>query len=341
MPIIDVFNTNAFNAVELTRAINVVPNMYGRLRELNIFPGKGVTTTTVSIEIKNGVLFLLPTAPRGAPAGENIQGKRSLKSFTVPHIPHDDVVLPEEVQNVRAFGTDNQLEGVQNVVNDKLATMRNKHAITLEHLRAGALKGIVLDADGSTILNLFTDFGVAEKTVDFDLDNAATDVQAKCMEVVRHIEDNLLGDVMTGVRAFCSPEFFDAFTGHPKVTEAFKYFSSQQDLLRRDTRKGFAFKDILWEEYRGSAGHRAADGTVTQRKFIPTDHVRFVPEGTQESFNTFFAPADFMEAVNTPGLEVYAKQEPRKFNRGIDIHTQSNPLPLCMRPATLVKGVRT
>ncbi|WP_458695370.1 major capsid protein [Wolbachia endosymbiont of Phyllotreta cruciferae] len=33
--------------------------------------------------------------------------------------------------------------------------MRNKHAITLEHLRMGALKGIILDADGSELLNLY------------------------------------------------------------------------------------------------------------------------------------------------------------------------------------------
>ncbi len=56
------------------------------------------------------------------------------------------------------------------------------------------------------------------------------------------------------------------------------------------------------------------------------------------TFETVFAPADFTETVNTIGKEVYAKQEPRKFNRGIDLHTQSNPLPICYRPGELVKG---
>jgi len=49
------------------------------------------------------------------------------------------------------------------------------------------------------------------------------------------------------------------------------------------------------------------------------------------------APADFNETVNTPGLPLYAKLAPRKFERGWDIHTQSNPLPLCRRPEVLVK----
>ena len=49
------------------------------------------------------------------------------------------------------------------------------------------------------------------------------------------------------------------------------------------------------------------------------------------------APADFNETVNTLGQPLYAKQEPRKFERGTDLHTQSNPLPMCHRPGVLVK----
>jgi hypothetical protein len=55
------------------------------------------------------------------------------------------------------------------------------------------------------------------------------------------------------------------------------------------------------------------------------------------TFQTLFAPADFIETVNTLGLELYAKQEERKFGRGIDLHAQSNPLPICYRPGVLVK----
>jgi len=51
------------------------------------------------------------------------------------------------------------------------------------------------------------------------------------------------------------------------------------------------------------------------------------------------APADFNETVNTLGQPLYAKQEPRKFDRGTDLHTQSNPLPICHRPGLLIKVV--
>ena len=43
------------------------------------------------------------------------------------------------------------------------------------------------------------------------------------------------------------------------------------------------------------------------------------------------------ETANTLGQPLYAKQEPRKFERGTDLHTQSNPLPMCHRPGVLIK----
>ena len=45
--------------------------------------------------------------------------------------------------------------------------MRRKHAITLENLRVGAIKGQVLDADGSLIVDYFQEFGVTPAQFDF------------------------------------------------------------------------------------------------------------------------------------------------------------------------------
>ena len=327
------FETDAFNVVSLTDSINILPNNYGRLRELNIFPYKGVRTRSIIVEEKNGVLNLLPTQPPGSPGTTGKGGKRTVRSFTVPHIPHDDVILPQEYEGIRAFGSETDMEAVAQVMNDHLQTMRNKHAITLEHLRMGALKGIIPDADGSTIYNLYTEFGITSKTVDFVLGTAGTNVQTKCFEVVRHIEDNLKGEVMNGVRVLVSQEFFDKLIAHEKVKSVFEGHTAAMDKLGGDPRKNFPFGGLFFEEYRGVA----SDPDGTSRRFIASGEGHAYPEGTMNTFKTIFAPADFTETANTLGLELYAKQQPRKFNRGIDLHTQSNPLPICYRPSVLVK----
>lgn len=331
--ILNPFETDAFNVVSLTDSINILPNNYGRIRELNLFPGQGVRTRTIVVEEKNGVLNLLPTQPPGSPGTLGKTGKRKVRSFTIPHIPHDDVILPEEYEGIRAFGSETEMETVAQVVNDHLQTMRNKHAITLEHLRMGALKGIILDADGSTIYNLYTEFEITQKTVDFVLGTAGTNIQTKCLEVVRHIEDNLQGEVMNGVRCLVSQEFFDALIAHAKVRDVFLNHSDAVNRLGGDPRKNFKFAGVIFEEYRGTA----TDPEGTARRFIADGEGHAYPEGTMNTFKTIFAPADFIETANTLGLELYAKQEPRKFNRGVDLHTQSNPLPICYRPGVLVK----
>lgn len=339
---LDIFTNDAFGVVSLTQAINVVPNAYGRLNELDVFPEEPVTTTSVAIQSVAGVLNLLPTRVRGAPPSLGAPEKRNVRALTIPHIPHDDFVLADEVQGVRSFLGGTALDSVADVVNRKLARMRAKHGITLEHLRAGAIKGQVLDYDGSVLLNLFTEFGITEKVVDFNLDNEDTDVAGVAIGVVGWIEDHLYGEMMTGVRALCSPEFFAALIAHPKVREPFIYYQSAQEPLRNDVRKGFFWQGITWEEYRGSATQLNEDKTTTTRKFIPANEVRFYPEGTQDTFRTYFAPADFIETVNTPGLPVYAKQAPdMEFQRWVKIHTQSNPLPVCKRPELLVRGTLT
>lgn len=326
-------DNNFFNLTTLTEAINILPNQYGRVGEMGLFLTKGVRTSNIAIEEQNGSLCLLPFQSRGGAAYMADRTKRKIRSFNIPHIPYEDLILPDEVNGIRAFGTENEMETVAKVVNEHLQMMKNKHEITLESLRMGALKGIILDANGDTLYDLYTEFGITQETVSFALSDATTNVKKKCLEVVRHIEDNLKGEFCNGIHALVSSEFFDALTSHAKVKEAYERWQDGT-ALRDDMRKGFPFGGIVFEEYRGQATQ--ADGTTTQR-FIAANEGHAFPMGTYQTFRTYFAPADFNETVNTIGQPLYAKQITCEFERGVKIHTQSNPLPLCLRPAVLVK----
>ncbi|MCB2021920.1 MAG: major capsid protein [Burkholderiaceae bacterium] len=327
------FANPAFSMASLTAAINLLPNRYGRLEQLNLMPAKPVRQRQILVEERNGVLNLLPTQPPGSPGTVGRRGKRTLRSFVVPHIPHDDVVLPDEVQGLRAFGSETEAETLAGVIARHLDTMRNKHAITLEHLRMGALKGVILDADGSVLYDLFAEFKITPKTIAFDLGNANTKVKPKCIATLAAIEDGLKGEYMNGVHCLCSPEFFTALTSHGNVEKAFENWQNGAILIN-DVRRGFTFGGITFEEYRGQANDPE---TGDARRFIAAGEAHAFPLGTLDTFGTYFAPADFNETVNTLGQPLYAKQEPRKFDRGTDLHTQSNPLPMCHRPGVLVK----
>lgn len=324
---------SVFSTSEIAAAINIIPNTYGRLNELGLMPTRGVTMPDIVIEEQNGSLALIPTERIGGPGAVGKVGKRNVRTFRIPKLVYDEAVTPAEVQGVRAFGSSEQA-GLAALLTQKLTTARGKHDLTLEWLRMGALKGQILDADGTSVIyNLFTEFSITEKVVDFVLGTAGTDVRGKCMEVVRHVEDNLLGDVMSRVHALVSPEFFDKLVNHANVKAAYANFAEASQRLGGDMRKGFSFGGITFEEYRGTATNTGG----TASRFIPAGDGRVFPVGTSQSFGTFVGPADFNEAVGTLGQVYYAKTLPSKFDRGYEIHTQSNPLPMCMRPGVLVR----
>ena len=333
MPLLDIFNDNAFGTIALTDAFNVKPNTFGTLQQLGIFPAQGVRQTHVAIERKNYVLNLLPTTVRGGPATKGTVGKRDLRNISIPTIAHEDIVMALDVDGVRAFGSETELETVQALMVEKMDTMSAKHDITLEYLRWGALKGHVLDSDGSTeLLDIFTTFGVTQEVQNFALTTGSTEVITKVTALKRYMELNLFGDTMSGVLVFASSGFMDRLVTQATVKTAYQYFQKSQDPLTQDYRNRFVFGGVTFVEENGSATE--VDGTV--HAFVPANEAIAIPTGTS-SFKTYFAPADFIETVNTPGLPRYAKQKRMDYDRGIEIHTQSNPLPMCLRPQLLVR----
>ncbi|HBB9946533.1 TPA: major capsid protein [Vibrio parahaemolyticus] len=325
------FDHPSFKVASLTEAMNLLPVNHGDSRAL-FSRMKRVTTRTILVEEKNGVLTLIKSqdlGSEGKPAG---RGKRKVRSFVIPHFPLPDVILPDEYQDLRGFGK-SALAARSDLVKDRLWNLKASHTLTHEFLRMGAKKGLILDADGSVLYDLYAEFGITKKVVHFELDKDTTDVAAKCREVLRHVEDNLRGDSMKQVHLDVDEKFFDALISHKSVKEVFLGHQAAVQKLGGDERKGFRFGGLLFSEHRGK--HVDEEGEVTN--FVNENKGHAYPEGTQQSFFTACAPADFNETANTLGKEFYAKMEPRKFGRGMDIHTQSNVLPMCCRPGVLVE----
>jgi hypothetical protein len=335
--IINPFDESGYDLATMTTSINLIPNNYGRVRQLGLFTSEPVRTRTVMVEEVNGVLTLLKTQPVGSPAPRKKHGKGKIRSFVIPHIPYDDVIRPSDLQGRRDPGTAEQ-KTLEVEMTKRLTEIRGSHAITEEHLLTSAIKGIILDADGSVIYNLYNEFGITAKNITFALANSETKITDKCRSVIRHIEDNLFGEVMSGVRCLCGETFFDTLITHPNVEKFYVNHAAAIELhgSAQDPRKGFRFGGITWEEYRGKA---TDPDTGSMRKFIGDSDAHFFPEGTQSTFKLHHAPADYMETVGTFGMPIYAKQVMAASGKYVDILSESNPLPLCRRPGVLVTGI--
>ena len=339
---LDVFKSNAFGVIPLTDAINSLKYVPGRIGQLGLFSGSGVATTSVAIEEKNGILTLVAPTPRGGPGQTIEKNKRNLRMLAIPHFEINDAIMAEEVQGVRAWGSETALEMVQEKIAERDQIHVQSMEATSEFSRIGAVKGIVAYADGSS-LNLFNEFGVSQiAEINFDLENASPAkgaLRKKCAQTVRLMTNELGALPYSSIHAQCGDAFFDALLSHPEVIDSYKntdmaYVLRQGYILPNGGKiyGAFEFGGIVWENYRGAVG---------DTQFIDTDKCHLYPMGVPGLFKTVWAPADYIETVNTIGKRFYQKQYPMANGKGVNLDVQMNELNYCTRPRVLLKGKRT
>ena len=331
--IADTFTPDAFSLQTMTAAISKAPYKPGFVSRRGLFTEKGVATNTVLIEEREGQLKLVQTSNREGPVTPAERKRRKLRSFVIPHLPTFDYAMASEVIGVRAFGEEQQMQTVEQLRTERAADMADNLDVTLEYHRVGAIQGVVLDADGSTLIDLYSEFGVDPlPEIDMDLDNAtpaAGALRKKCGSIVRGIANELGAVEPVGYEALCGDNFYDDLIAHTEVRDTYKYQEGKR-LREGYVFDWFDFGGIRWINYRNGGFN-----------LINTDKAHVYPVGVKDLFITRFGPANYIETANTIGLPRYAKGVVDPWGKRVDFEAQSNPLNLCTRPRALQKLKRT
>lgn len=328
------FTNEPFDMMSLTESLDKLPITENLIGEMGLYVGMGIETDIVEIDETDGVLQILQTRPRGSePQRATPETKRKARLLKVPHFEFEERITASQLQGVRATGEIN-LQNAVTKVNERLTWMKQQYEHTREVHRLGGLRGILLDADNTTIFDYFSEFEVTQDTVNFDFGTASTEVRNVAIQTVRNIEDNLGGVPHRGAAALVGRDFFDALVGHPEVKETFKRQSEATN--RADLRKGFLFGDVMWTEYRGFRGLVPDVGTIDDVEGF------MFPMGVPGMFREVWAPGDFLETVNQIGQSMIAKTAPDlKYNKFVDVLIEANPLHLNTRPNAVIKLTKT
>ena len=290
--------------------------------------------TSVALEVK-GRASNWWRPRRAAPLPrQRTRDQRSLRHLAVPHLASEATVYADQVQGVRAFGSESELETVQGVVMEEVGLIGTEIDLTEENLMLGAIQGKLIDDDGSTVItDFFTELGVSEPAaVNFALGTSGTKVRSKCTEVIRSMATAMqAGGLQFRVMGLASDSFFDSLINHSDVKTAYERWQSGAALRQDYTYQSFPFAGIDFYNYRGSD-----DGAVA----IPDGECRFFAVGVPNLFRVAYAPADRTMTVNTVGLPRYVlpNMEDTGNGRYQKFEVQANPLPYCTRPQTLLKG---
>jgi len=332
MPTANAHTGDPFSLESLTAAINNTPYRPGQVSKSGIFNEDGVTTTQISIEMRDGRLGLVNTSERGGPGETTGDEKRRKIPFNIDHYERNDSIKADEVQGVRSFGSESEAEIIEDRVNAKAANHAGDLTMTLEHQRVGALKGIITEKSGKVLHDLYNMFGIAvPAAVSLELDIDATDVGGLVQDVVYTIEDSL-DEAYEGIRAFAGRNFHRMLWRHKSVRDTFLNHSGAE-ILRKDVPDVFEFGGVTWERYKTGAKATSDLGAA----YIADDEARLVPFGVENLCITRFAPADYSETVNTKGLPFYSRAFPKPNNKGYDLEVQMNALSICTKPQTLRK----
>lgn len=341
MPTMDVFNSEAFSLVNLTTAVNKMDHLPTTARQLVDFDVFRSTTVSIAIEQKKGDLNLVPSSERGTPASATADDKRDIRDVRAPRLALRDRIMADEVQNVRSFGTENQLETVANRIMERARRLREDIELTWENMALGAIQGVVPDADGSTLYDWYSIFNVSQPTeFAYDFANVSKGgVAKKTNEIKRAMMREAKGAMGPGteVFAFCGDNFYDNLVANQEVRETYLNNSARnaEELRNRFGLpfEGVRYQGVFFINYRGTDDN----STVA----IGSDKAKFFPVGARGVFEVAFAPGETEDTVNTPGQEMYAFTIPDRDRRMYtDLEMYSYPLFMCKRPLMLQSARR-
>lgn len=341
---LDIFQQDAFSVISLTDAMREVKHVPGYISRRGLFQTSSIDTLTLAIEKdKNQNLKLIPASPRGAPGATFGKNKRSMRSLGVPHFQVDDAIYADEVQGVRAFGQERAVVSLQVKIMDRAAEASQFFALTEEYHRLKVLTtGKLHDADGSVLFDYEVEFGEnLPNEIDFSFDTAKDGALRNfCAGVHRDMAASLDGLPFSGIEFICGDKFFDDLVANEEVRETYLNYSAAATLrsayvggsAQNDTFGEIEFGGLRFINYRGAFNGSAA---------VHTDKAHGYPVGVPGLFRTVYAPADYIETVNTMGQRLYSKQWEMPNGKGVNLEFQSNALHYCTRPRTLIRAKRT
>lgn len=330
----DVFSQNAFSAISLTEAVRKSQTIPGLIGNLKLFTPVRVRTRKIAVESKSNTLRIIQTSEPGAPRTYRSNDKATIVDLRTRRIEEASVLTAEEIQGIRAFGSETELKTLQKEIAERQQTCVDDLSATVERLRLSCVGGVLKDADDTTIYDYNTTFGISPAAeIAFDLASKTAVKKFVATNVKRPIIRALGGIAPPGMRivGLCGDDFYDLLQENTEYRATYLNNINASKLLEDNVFDAVDAWGVTWINYRGTDDN----STVA----VASTKVKFFPIGVRGLFQEAFAPAPTFDLVNTMGQEWYSRIITDKDrNEWAAVEIESHRLPICTRPEVLLSG---
>lgn len=337
----DIFLDDAFSVAEMREQVNDLTYIPDELNRMGLFTPDPIRTTNVMISKNTETLALVPITERGTPKTRLERDTRNVRYLPTFRLAQEDRINAGALQNIAREGIPFEvaLGSSLALVEERQRKMMRKLELTREYHRLAALSGYVKDADGSVVLDVYDEFGIARPAavvLDF---TPATEGGLRAQiyqQVIRPMTEILQAtgrNAPRGILALCGDDFFDGLITNVEIYKT--YLNTQQ---ARELREGFVpydefnYAGVTWRNYRGNA-----EATIG----IADNQCIFIPIGVDDMFVEFRAPGEDFTTENEPGREFYSTvspdYRPNKFE-WVDVDLAAYPLYVCLVLEAMLVG---
>lgn len=306
-----------FTREELLVAIQKAPYIPGQIGAMGLFETRGLTSTTLDVEIAPDNDVAVATAvPRGSPPAPLNLEKRVVYSFKVATYSKQLPVLADEVLNMRAFGTSGAAELITTRRDEAVAKLRRWADLQLEHLRLSCINSAD-NAIGNSPADAVVAFGASDSAMRGTIHE----------KIIAPMETALGGVPYTGLLGICDDTYWRAFINSKSVAETYLNWIAAAEMRGLPPEGGFFYGGVTWMRYRGLST------TV-----VESGKCKVVPMGVPGLFVQAFAPDDTISSVGqgAMGGPYYLNAWDLDDDKGWRLSCQTHPVMVCTRPEAVL-----
>lgn len=319
----EIFNHSAFSLVSLTTGFNSSTHIDDEV--LKLFEVENVENRTVMIVKAGKQLQVLLPAEIGNNPNIDKHDAESAVPVNLIRYPFDTQIVPSDLNRINSL-LDKKFKATELavLVKSQMGKHKANHRYTAAFTAYSALKGVVKDKNGNTLVDLFKALGTQKRKVDLKLSTDSTDIPV-LLSAMRKVTMKNAKDhghlTLKGISCRIGQEMIEKILNHKSVKD---FYSTEIHAKRV-----IAFADdptkinICGIEF------------ITDEADAVCETGASYPKGAKGLFGMLRAPADVMSSSSASKRECHITTEPMPHDEGLTIRSRAIYLPIARDPDLL------